>query len=149
MNRYAVLLENTDAPDSPPELSSTLTIPPKTDQAEVAAAKAGPRDQPTIESTSQSTHESTGQSPSRLGHQPTLPTTDVTVERPKAFYITKRLDQRLDEAVRYYQDLHGIKKVDRSAIVNAMLDADANWTNESLDRAVGRIMDLLTSRLTD
>jgi hypothetical protein len=74
---------------------------------------------------------------------------NVTVERPKAFYITKRLNEQLGDAVRYYQDVHGIKKVDRSAVVNAMLDNDANWTDESLDLLVGRVMSLLTSRLTD
>jgi len=70
------------------------------------------------------------------------------VERPKAFYITKQLDRRLDEAVRYYQEKHGITKVDRSALVNAILDNDAKWTEEALDLLVDRVLSQLTSRLT-
>jgi len=70
------------------------------------------------------------------------------VDRPKAFYITKRLDRRLDEAVRYYQEKHAIRKVDRSTVVNALLDTDTNWTEEALDLLVDRVLSQLTSRLT-
>jgi hypothetical protein len=74
--------------------------------------------------------------------------TSKVVARPKAFYITERLDQKLDQAVRYFQDRHGIKKVDRSAIVNALLDNEANWTDQALDRLVSRVIGQLASRLT-
>ena len=69
------------------------------------------------------------------------------VEKPKAFYITQRVDKKLDEAVRYFQEVHGIKKADRSTIVNALLDNEANWTEEALDLLVDRVIGLLTSRL--
>lgn len=70
------------------------------------------------------------------------------VDRPKAFYITRRLDRRLDEAVRYFQEKHSIKKVDRSTVVNAILDDDEKWTEEALDLIVDRVIRQLTSRLT-
>ena len=100
-------------------------------------------DQPTDQLTSRPAHQPTDQST----HQSTQFSGDRTVERPKSFYITLRLDKRLDEAVRYFQEVHGIKKVDRSILLNAMLDTDTNWTNETLDLLVTRIMSILTKKL--
>lgn len=68
--------------------------------------------------------------------------------KPKGFYISELLDTRLDHAVRYFQSVHGIKKVDRSILINAMLIDDAYWTQESLDQLTDRLMDQLTRRLT-
>ncbi len=68
--------------------------------------------------------------------------------RPKAFYITLRLDARLDEAVRYLRDVRGIRKADRSAVVNALLDRDELWTESALDDLAAEVIDRLTSRLT-
>ncbi len=121
--------------------------------------------QPTDQLTSQSTdkpvkkekkklinnklNQSVSQSTSRPVDQPTnFSTYSKTVDRPKAFYITERLDRKLDEAVRYLQDNHNIKKVDRSTIINAILDNEAYWTDESLDLLVDRVISQLTSRLT-
>jgi hypothetical protein len=70
------------------------------------------------------------------------------MDRPRGFYIIERLNNRIDEAVRYFQDIHGIKKADRSVVVTAMLDQEDNWTNEALDKLVDRLMNELTSRLT-
>jgi len=70
------------------------------------------------------------------------------VPRPKAFYITLRLDARLDEAVRYLRDVRGIRKADRSAVVNALLDRDELWTESALDDLAAEVIDRLTSRLT-
>lgn len=149
MNRYAVLLQQADTPPTDEKPRSVST--PHRARPEPSSRRSIPDvgEQPTTQSTQQSTRESTGRSASRLGDRSSAPSSNTTVERPKAFYITKRLDHRLDEAVRYYQEVHGIKKVDRSAIVNAVLDNDANWTDESLDLVVDRIISLLTSRLTD
>jgi hypothetical protein len=68
-------------------------------------------------------------------------------DRPKAFYITEGLDDNLDKAVNYLQKKHGIKKVDRSVIMNALLDDDTLWTDEALDQLVERVVSQLTSRL--
>ena len=73
---------------------------------------------------------------------------DKLVDRPKAFYITERLDARLDEAVRYLQEVHGIKKADRSTLVNAALDQEEQWAPQALDQLAGRVLSQLTSRLT-
>src|SRR5579864_8648460 len=73
---------------------------------------------PTDQSIDQSTNRPTDQSTDRLPNQSiTLPTTSNdkrVMEKPRAFYITERLNQRLDEAVRYYQEKHHLKKADRS-----------------------------------
>jgi hypothetical protein len=99
------------------------------------------RNSPPIDrSTGQSTEGSAKLLTSREGNQ--------TVERPKAFYITKRLDRRIDAAVRYLQEKHGIKKADRSVLVNAMMDNAAWWTEAALDLLVDRVISQLTSRLT-
>jgi hypothetical protein len=92
---------------------------------------------------SQSTRQSTGQSISQPINQPFT----KIVDRPKAFYITEGLDEKLDNAVTYLQKKHGIKKVDRSVIVNALLDNDTLWTDEALDQLVERVVSQLTSRL--
>jgi hypothetical protein len=49
--------------------------------------------------------------------------------------------------VRYFKEQHGIKKVDRSTIVNAVLDNDALWTEDALDRMVEQVITQLTKRL--
>jgi hypothetical protein len=65
----------------------------------------------------------------------------------KAFYITEALDEKLDQAVNYLQKKHGIKKVDRSVLVNALLDNDTFWTDQALDQLVDKVVGQLTSRL--
>jgi hypothetical protein len=108
----------------------------------------------TSQSTKRSTNKSLNQSTNRPAAKPTSSTSPATqvssriVDRPKAFYITERLDRRLDEAVQYFQRTHGIKKVDRSILINAMLDNDAQWSDKSLDSLVDRVISQLTSRLT-
>ena len=107
--------------------------------------------QQTPQSTTQSAYQPTSQSVSQSTDQQASRSAFLsetkTVDRPKSFYITLRLDRRLDEAVRYFQEAHGIKKVDRSILVNAMLDNDVNWTDEALDLLVERILQLLTNKL--
>jgi len=94
-----------------------------------------------------STRQSTGQSTNRSISQPTHRPITKIVDRPKAFYITEGLDDNLDKAVNYLQKKHGIKKVDRSVIVNALLDNDTLWTDQALDQLVERVVSQLTNRL--
>jgi hypothetical protein len=96
---------------------------------------------------SQSTPQSTGQSTSQLISQPMSQPFTKIVDRPKGFYITEALDEKLDKAVTYLQKKHGIKKVDRSVIVNALLDNETLWTDKALDQLVERVVSQLTSRL--
>jgi hypothetical protein len=107
-----------------------------------------------VQSTSQSINQSSDQSINRSIDQSTIQSAGRAsrpvssfVDRPKGFYITKRLDQSIDEAVRYFQKVHGIK-ADRSIVVNAILDSEENWTDEKLDRLVDRLINQLTNRLT-
>jgi hypothetical protein len=95
------------------------------------------------QSPSQSTRQSTNQS---IGQPTNRPFTKI-VDRPKAFYITEGLDENLDKAVHYLQKNHGIKKVDRSVVVNALLDNDTLWTDEALDHLVESVVSQLTTRL--
>ncbi|MSP12833.1 MAG: hypothetical protein EXR62_07735 [Chloroflexi bacterium] len=118
-------------PTRQPMYPTTGEKPKEQNQQVFPQALGQPIDQPV----SQSTNRSTSPSPTKL------------VDRPKAFYITERLDKQLDQAVRYFQEKHGIKKVDRSTIVNAILDNEANWTEESLNLLVSRVISQLTSRL--
>src|SRR6266446_7415504 len=107
-----------------------------------------PKGQSSSTATQQPTHQSTSQPATQSVRQPSEQPTHssahlsdtTTVIRPKSFYITVRLDKRLDEAVRYFQEVHNIKKVDRSILLNAMLDTDAQWTEEALDLLVARII---------
>jgi len=92
---------------------------------------------------SQSTRQSTNQFISQPMNRPFT----KLVDRPKAFYITEGLDEKLDKAVTYLQKKHGIKKVDRSVVVNALLDNDTLWTDDALDQLVERVVSQLTSRL--
>jgi hypothetical protein len=96
---------------------------------------------------SKPTGQSTRQSTNQLIIQPISRPITKIVDRPKAFYITEGLDEKLDKAVVYLQKKHGIKKVDRSVIVNALLDNDTLWTDEALDQLVERVVSQLTSRL--
>jgi hypothetical protein len=93
------------------------------------------------------TNQSTGQSTNQLIIQPTSRPFTKIVDRPKAFYITEGLDENLDKAVNYLQKKYGIKKVDRSVVVNALLDNDTLWTDEALDQLVERVVSQLTNRL--
>jgi hypothetical protein len=125
--------------ESTPETPST-PLPAK---SKGSPRKSKGKPKPTHQSTRQSTHQSTSQ----LINQPTSRPLTQIVDRPKAFYITEGLDEKLDQAVLYLQKKHGIKKVDRSVIVNALLDNDALWTDEALDQLVERVVSQLTSRL--
>jgi hypothetical protein len=101
-----------------------------------------------VQKHSQSTHQSTSQLTRESISQPTNRQSHKIVDRPKAFYITEGLDEKLDKAVDYLQRKHGIKKADRSTIVNALLGNDALWTEDALDQLVESVISQLTSRLT-
>jgi hypothetical protein len=127
------------------KLMSSQPAVPRPQEANETAFKLIP--QPVNQSTDKSTNQSVDQSTGRSISQPTNSSNGI-VDRPKAFYITVRLDRKLDEAVRYFQDVHGIKKADRSTVVNAILDNEENWKEKSLDQLVDRLISQLTSRLT-
>jgi hypothetical protein len=135
INPHTAQPADTHKPESKTEAPRTL-LPAK--------AKGNP--QKSIRQ-SKLTSQSTGQSTNQSINQPTSRPITKIVDRPKAFYITEGLDENLDKAVSYLQKKYGIKKVDRSVIVNALLDNDAFWTDEALDQLVERVVSQLTSRL--
>ena len=120
---------------SPPAPKENVIIPQQTQASKTVN-----------QSTNQSIDQSTDQSTTRQNYSST--TSNAIVDRPKAFYITERLDHNLDKAVRYFQEVHGIKKADRSTVINAFLDNEDNWTSQSLDQLVDRVISQLTNRLT-
>jgi hypothetical protein len=132
---------NTAKPAEPPKPESKAEAPltPLPVRSKENPQKATRKAQSTSQSTRQSTNQSIGQPTKR-------PFTKI-VDRPKAFYITEGLDENLDKAVTYLQKKHGIKKVDRSVVVNALLDNDTLWTDEALDQLIDKVMSQLTSRL--
>jgi hypothetical protein len=132
---------NTAKPAEPQKPESKAEVPP----SPLPVGSKGNPQKSTRKSkqTSQSTSQSTNQSIS----QPTSRPFSKIVDRPKAFYITEDLDEKLDKAVNYLHKKHGIKKVDRSVLVNALLDNDTLWTDEALDQLVDRVVSQLTSRL--
>src|SRR2546429_9345609 len=71
-------------------------------------------------STEQSINQSTDQSIHRLTKRLTIrykrPDPVKVMDKPRGFYITEQLNKHIDEAVRYYQEQHNLKKVDRSII---------------------------------
>ena len=71
------------------------------------------------------------------------------MDKPRGFYITEQVNKRIDEAVRYYQEKHNLAKVDRSIVVTALLENESNWTEESLDLLLDRVISQLTNRLTN
>jgi hypothetical protein len=136
---------HTAKPADPHTSESKLEAPstPLPAKLKGSRQKSTGKSKPAHQSTRQSTHQPTSQ----LINQPTSRPLSHIVDRPKAFYITEGLDEKLDQAVTYLQKKHGIKKVDRSVIVNALLDNDTLWTDEALDQLVERVVSQLTNRL--
>ena len=69
------------------------------------------------------------------------------IERPVAFYLPEIINEKIDEAVDYMEKYHRVK-VDRSAVVSAILGNPAVWEPESLSQLVDKAFSQLTSRLT-
>jgi hypothetical protein len=113
----------------------------------------GKTEQLTTQSTSQSATQSIDQSTNRLTHRLisrlTNPVSSKVMDKPRGFYITEQVNKCIDEAVRYYQEKHNLAKVDRSIIVTALLENEANWSEEALDLLLDRVINQLTNRLTN
>ena len=102
------------------------------------------------QSTDQSTNQLTNRSTNRLTDWLIDPITDVdelgsVVERPRAFYITQKVDLWLDEAVRYLKG-KGIHKVDRSVLINALLHNEGLYKPRFLNRIRKRLLAHLTNK---
>jgi hypothetical protein len=73
--------------------------------------------------------------------------TGKVVDRPVAFYLPEIINEKIDGAVDYMEKRHRVK-VDRSAVVSAILGNPAVWEPESLNHLVNKAVSQLTSRLT-
>lgn len=72
----------------------------------------------------------------------------AVVRRPLAFYIPEVINQQLETAVQYYQQT-AHKKIDRSAVVSALLGDPKIWQKETLDKLAGKVLGQLKNRLSD
>jgi len=67
------------------------------------------------------------------------------VDRPRAFYITQRIDHWVDEAVAYLRN-KGMHKMDRSVLVNTLLHNPELYKPSSLKKLRNRLLAHLTNR---
>ena len=100
-------------------------------------------DKPVGQSTDQSTDESTSQTSDPLAEPESL---GSIVERPRAFYITEKIDRWLDEGVRHLQDM-GLHKMDRSVLINGLLHDPKIFKPINLDANRKRFMAHLTNKM--
>lgn len=68
------------------------------------------------------------------------------VARPVSFYIPVSVDEKIDDALDYLEKRHGVK-VDRSALVSAILGEPALWESPSLKQLAEKAVSQLTNRL--
>jgi len=102
------------------------------------------------QSTDQSTNRSTNRPTDRLTDWLTDSIIDVdelgsVVERPRAFYITQKVDLWLNEAVRYLRG-KGMHKVDRSVLLNALLHNEGLYKPRFLNKIRKRLLAHLTNK---
>jgi hypothetical protein len=80
--------------------------------------------------------------------QSTRQLTGAVVKRPLAFYIPLTINEKIEEAVLYYRKKYN-QKIDRSAVVSAILGNPRIWKKPSLDKLAGKVADQLRNRLND
>jgi len=101
---------------------------------------------PAAQSTDLLTNQSTSQLTNRSIDQPIdLDSLGPVVDRPRAFYITRKVNQWLDKGVRYLRS-KGIHKVDRSVLVNAILHTPEHYQSKSLDNLRKIVLIHLTNK---
>lgn len=104
----------------------------------------------TNQSIDQSTDRSIGRPTGRLTDQLTQSLNDIdnlgpVVEKPRAFYITQKVDRWLDEAVRHLRD-KGMHKVDRSIMINALIHDEELYKPSILKLFRKRLLAHLTNK---
>lgn len=100
----------------------------------------------TSKSTDQPTEQSTNRPVNRLTDQSIdVETLGSIVERPRAFYITLKVDRWLDEGVRHLRK-KGLHKMDRSVLLNALLHDENLFKPKALDQMRKRFLAHLTNR---
>ena len=69
-------------------------------------------------------------------------------KRPLAFYIPVSINDKLEAAVSYYQKKYN-RKIDRSAVVSALLGNAKLWEETALDDLAEKVLDQLKNRLSN
>ena len=115
-----------------------FTKNPKVKKRQVYIKKKPSVDQSIDQSTNRPTKRSTDQ----LTKVDTL---GSIVERPRAFYITLKVDRWLNDAVRYLRD-KGMHKMDRSVLVNTLLHNPDHYKPKSLNDIRKRLLAHLTNK---
>jgi hypothetical protein len=62
----------------------------------------------------------------------------AVAKRPLGFYIPTAINEHIDEAVLFFQKKYN-QKIDRSAVVSAILGDPKIWRKPSLDKLAGRV----------
>ena len=119
------------------KLDATAPVPKKTQRGPRVKKK-----QKSGETTSRSSDQSTNRPTDKLSDIDSL---GAVVARPRAFYITQRVDRWLDEAVRYLRE-QGLHKVDRSVLVNALLHNPDLFKQSFLQELRSRLLAHLTNK---
>lgn len=135
LKQGSVFFQQRTEPVAEPKVPPPLPAP--------VAASPTPTPPPASPEPDQSINQSMSQSVDPSTKQLTGP----IVDRPVAFYLPELIDQKIDEAIKYYQDTYRIK-FDRSALVSALLGNPALWTNEALDQLIDQVTEQMTNRLT-
>ena len=101
---------------------------------------------PVNQSISQSTNLPATQSTNRSSDQLSrIDALGPIVDRPRAFYITLKVDRWLDESVRYLK-VKGMHKMDRSVLLNSLLHNPLLFKPSSLDKIRNQLLAHLTNK---
>ena len=101
-----------------------------------------PVDQSVDQSTNRPATQSTNRSTDQLSRIDAL---GPIVDRPRAFYITLKVDRWLDESVRYLK-VKGMHKMDRSVLLNSLLHNSLLFKPSSLDKIRNQLLAHLTNK---
>ena len=99
-------------------------------------------DQSNDKSTGRPVGQSTNQSTDQLSRIDSL---GPIVDRPRAFYITLKVDHWLDEGVRYLK-AKGMHKMDRSVLLNSLLHNHLLFKPSSLEKIRNKLLAHLTNK---
>ncbi len=114
----------------------------------LSPTKSGARKgrKPRGQESSQSTDRSTGRPIDQSTNWPTdVEDLGPVVGKPRAFYVTQKVDRWLDEGVRYLKG-KGLHKADRSVLVNSLLHNPGLFKPGFLDQIKRRLLAHLTNR---
>jgi hypothetical protein len=117
--------------------------PPSIDRSSRPARSTSPVDPPSQSIDPTNLLDQSGQ-PTQSTHQ----LVGAVVKRPLAFYIPESINEKIEEALRYYQQKYN-KKIDRSAIVSALLGDATIWDRPALDKLADKVLEQLKNRLNE